>query len=102
MKWKPPIAEALPVEGYLPANKQAVGALLHMQAGKITKVQFLHASHNTLFTRSLEELKPYLLGYCVSCQDFETSSSGSSFETIRLQLTLVKDLHALRFGSPPR
>jgi len=102
MKWNPPITEALPVAGYLPANKRNVVALLHLQAGKIVRVQFLHLPHDVLFLRSLEELKTYLLGYCVSCQDSEISSSRSALETIRLQLTLVKDLHGLRFGSPPR
>ena len=102
MKWNPPITEALPVTGYLPANKRTVIALLHLQAGKIVRVQFLHVPHDVLFSRSLEELKTHLLGYCVSCQDSEMPSSRSALQTIRLQLTLVKDLHGLRFGSPPR
>ena len=34
LKWNPPIAEALPVDKYLPANKQTVSALLHLQEGK--------------------------------------------------------------------
>jgi len=102
MKWNPPITEALPVTGYLPANKRTVVALLHLQAGKIVRVQFLHVPHDVLFSRSLEELKTHLLGYCVSCQDSEMPSSRSALQTIRLQLTLVKDLHGLRFGSPPR
>jgi TolB-like protein len=102
MKWNPPITEALPVAGYLPANKRTVVALLHLQAGKIVEVQFLNVSHDALFSRSLEELKTHLLGYCVGCQDSKISSSRSALQTIRLQLTLVKDLHGLRFGSPPR
>ncbi len=102
MKWNPPITEALPVAGYLPANKRNVVALLHLQSGKIVRVQFLPFPYDVLFSRSLEELKRHLLGYCVSCQDSEKSSSGSTLQTIRLQLTLVKDLHGLRFGSPPR
>ncbi len=102
MKWNPPITETLPVTGYLPANKRNVVALLHLQTGKIVRVQFLNIPHDALFSRSLEELKPHLLGYCVSCQDSKLTSSGSTLQTIRLQLTLVKDLHGLRFGSPPR
>ena len=102
MKWNPPITEALPVAGYLPANKRNVVALLHLQAGRIVRVQFLHLPHDVLFLRSLEELKTHLLGYCVGCRDSEISSSRSGLQTIRLQLTLVKDLHGLRFGSPPR
>ena len=99
MKWNPPISESLPVDGYLPANKRTVGALLHLQTGKIVQVQFFNLPHDPLFSRSLEDLKQELLGYCVSCQSSETSSFRSVFRSIRLQLTLVKDLHALRFGS---
>ena len=99
LNWKPSITEALPVDGYLPANKQTATALLHLQAGKIADVQFLNVLHNSLFSRSLEDLKPYLLGYCVSCKNSPSSSLGSPFQTIRMQLTLVKDLHALQFGS---
>jgi hypothetical protein len=99
MKWNPPIAEALPVDGYLPANTQTVNALLHVQAGKIMKVQFLNASLHPLFSLSLEELRSDLLGYCVRCQDREKDSSSPHLHMIRLQLTLVKDLHALRIGS---
>ncbi len=99
MKWNPPISEALPVDGYLPANREIVNALLHVQAGKIMRVQFLNASPNPLVSRSLEELKADLLGYCVSCQDAEKVSFSPTLRTIRLQLTLVKDLHALRIGS---
>jgi hypothetical protein len=99
MKWNPPIAEALPVDGYLPANREVVNALLHVQAGKIMKVQFLNASPHPLFSLSLEELRSALLGYCVRCQDTEKDSSSPDLHMIRLQLTLVKDLHALRIGS---
>ena len=101
MKWSPPITEALPVEGYLPANKRTVGALLHLQMGKIAKVQFLNVPHDALFSRSLEELKSDLLGYCVNCQNVEKDSSRRTLQAVRLQLTLEKDLHALRFGSRP-
>ena len=99
LNWNPPISEAMPVQGYLPANKQTVMALLNLQAGKIMNVQFQKVPHDTLFYRSLEELKVSLIGYCVDCQNSEKSSSGPGFQTIRLQLTLGKDLHALRFGS---
>jgi len=100
MKWHPPIAEALPVAGYLPANKRNVVALLHLHEGKIVRVQFLHLPSDGLFSRSLEELKTHLLGYCVICQDLESPSFRSPLQAIRLQLNLVKDLHGLRFGSP--
>ena len=99
LNWNPPITEALPVQGYLPANKQTVMALLNLQAGKVLNVQFQNVPRDPLFYRSLEELKVSLLGYCVDCQNSEKSSSGPGLQTIRLQLTLGKDLHALRFGS---
>ena len=97
--WKPPITEALPVAGHLPANKQTVDALLNLQEGKIIDIQFLNISRGTLFFRSLEELKASLLGYCLDCQDSKRISPSLTLQTIRLQLTLVKDLHALQFGS---
>jgi hypothetical protein len=102
MKWHPPITEALPVAGYLPANKRNAVALLHLHAGKIVRVQFPHLPHEVLLSRSFEDLKTHLLGYCVICQDSERLSSRSALQTIRLQLNLVKDLHGFRFGSPPR
>ena len=100
-KWHPPITEALPVNGYLPANKRTAIGLLHLEAGKIVRVQFLTVPQDELFSRSLEELKLSLLGYCVKCQDSATSSSGSASPTIRLQLSLERDLHGLQFGTPP-
>ena len=102
INWNPPITEALPVAGYLPANTLNVVALLHLHAGKIVRVQFLHLPHDVLFSRSLEELKAHLIGYCVICQDSEKPFSRSALQSIRLQLNLVKDLHGLRFGSLSR
>ncbi len=97
-KWEPAITEALPVEGHLPSNKTTVSALLHLQAGRITQIQFLKAMYDPLFLNSLVELKSRLLGYCVLCQEEEKVFSDLPFQTIRLQLTLMKDLHALQFG----
>jgi hypothetical protein len=99
MKWNPPIAEALKVDGYLPANRETANALLHVQAGKFMKIQLLDSSLHPLISRSLEELRSDLLGYCVRCQDREKDSSNLDLHMIRLHLTLVKDLHALRIGS---
>lgn len=101
MKWKPPVADAFPVEGYLPANKRTVGALLQLQEGKIMKVQFHDIPQDPLFARSLEELKSDLLAYCGQCQKAGTFSSSPTLQAIRLQLTLLKDLRAFRFGSRP-
>ena len=100
--WMPPIAETLPVSGYLPANKQMVIAFVYVPAGTIERVQFLEAPHDPLFSRSLEELKSQLLGYCLSCQLPESHSFSVIPQTFRLQLTLVKDLSDLRLGSPAR
>jgi len=99
MKWHPPITEALPVDGYLPANKRTAVALLHLEAGKIVMIQWLTVPQDDLFSRSLEELTVSLSGFCVNCEDSETSFSGSVIQAIRLQLTLERDLHGLRFGS---
>ncbi len=100
-KWTPPITETLPMEGYLPANKRNVSALLQVQAGKITDVQFLMFPQGTLFSRSLETLKSNLLGFCITCQNIGTNLPKPMIQTIRLQLTLLQDFHAFRFGSRP-
>ncbi len=97
--WNPPIAETLPVAGYLPANKQKAVALLSLSAGKIEKVEFLHHPDAPLFSRSLMELKSRLLGYCLSCQRSDPVSSHVVPHLLRLQLTLVKDLSELKLGS---
>ena len=99
LKWNPPITETLPVQGYLPANREIVQALLSVQGGKIIRVHYLNSSSNPLVSRSLEELRSDLVGYCVSCEDAENISSRPTLRAIRLQLILVKDLHALRIGS---
>ena len=57
MKWHPPIAEALPVAGYLPANKRNVVALLHLHAGKIVRVQFLHLPLTVFSRAALKSLR---------------------------------------------
>ncbi len=100
-KWTPPITETVPVEGYLPSNKRNVSALLQVQAGKITDVRFLMLPHGTLLSRSLETLKANLLGFCITCQNGSTNSPNPMFQTIRLQLSLLQDFHAFRFGSRP-
>ncbi len=99
LKWSPPITETLPVDGYLPSNREAIQAILHVQGGNIVRVDYLNSSSNPLISRSLEELKSDLVGYCVSCSDEKNSSTNLVFDAIRLQLILVKDLHALRIGS---
>lgn len=102
LKWNPPITEALPVEGYLPTNRETMQAILHVQGGNIARVDYLNASSNPLVSRSLEELRSDLVGYCVSCEDAGKASSKPIFDAIRLQLILVKDLHPLRIGSRAR
>jgi hypothetical protein len=99
LKWSPPITETLPVEGYLPTNREAIQAILHVQGGNIVRVDYLNSSSNPLISRSLEELRSDLVGYCVSCKDVGNGSPKLNFDAIRLQLILVKDLHALRIGS---
>ncbi len=99
-QWKPPITEALPVGGYLPANKRTVGVLLNLQDGKIVKVKLFNVPQDTLFSRSLEVLKQGLLGFCVRCENGAMGSSASSTQIIRLQLTLAQDFQAFHFGSP--
>ncbi len=101
-KWMPPITEALPVVGYLPGNKRTAVALLHTKGGKIDQVHFHNPPDEPAFVRSLDALKSHLLGYCVECLGSESISSPPDPPTIRLQLTLVKDLHAIQFGARPR
>ncbi len=101
--WKPAITEGLPLLGYLPGNKRTAVGAVHVQDGKIVQVQFQHWPDEPLFLRSLYDLQSNLLGSCVVCQDsarFIPSPSRTS-KKIRLQLTLVKDIHALHLGSRP-
>jgi len=99
MKWHPPITEALPVNGYLPANSRTAVALVHLEGGRIATVQWQAVPQDDLFSRSLEELTVSLAGFCVKCSDSATSSSGSVIQAIRLQLNVERDLHGLQFGS---
>ena len=101
-KWIPPITEALPVRSYLPGNKRTAVALLHVQGGKIDQVHFHQPPNEPAFVRSLDDLKTHLLGFCVECFDSESFTSEPNAQTIRLQLTLMKDLHAIQFGAPQK
>ncbi|MEO6202028.1 MAG: CsgG/HfaB family protein [Nitrospirales bacterium] len=101
--WTPSITEGLPVRGYLPGNKRTAVAVVHAQDGKIRDIQFQHWPEDPFFLKSLQDLQLKLLGACLECQ-----KSGQvvphlpgSFKTIRVQLTLVKDIHALHLGSRP-
>ena len=101
MYWTPAITEGLPLIGYLPGNKRMAMGVVHIQDGKIVQVQFQHWPEEPLFVRSLHELTSNLLGSCVECQNSgqDVSSASRSSKTFRLQLTLVKDIHALQLGS---
>ncbi|MEE9232841.1 MAG: hypothetical protein V3U07_05260, partial [Nitrospirales bacterium] len=68
----------------------------------IDQVHFHNPPDEPAFVRSLDALKSHLLGYCVECLGSESISSPPDPPTIRLQLTLVKDLHAIQFGARPR
>ena len=97
--WKPPITESLPVEGHLPHNKLIVDGFLNLQAGKIVDIHFPNISRDTLFFRSLEDLKASLLESGLDGPHLNPYSTTSTLQKLRLQLTLVKDLQALQFGS---
>ncbi|WP_447962225.1 CsgG/HfaB family protein [Nitrospira sp. Ecomares 2.1] len=99
--WTPSITEGLPVRGYLPGNKRTAVGIVHAQDGKIRDIQFQHWPEDPFFLKSLQDLQLKLLGACLECRN-----SGqvlpplpASFKTFRLQLTLVKDIHALHLGS---
>jgi hypothetical protein len=99
--WKPAITEGLPLLGYLPGNKRTAVGVVHIQDGKIVQVQFQNWPDEPIFIKSLNDLQSNLLGSCVECQDSNLVVPLSSrFSKIfRLQLTLVKDIHALQLGS---
>lgn len=99
--WTPAITEGLPLSGYLPGNKRTAVGVVHIQDGKIVQIQFQNWPDEPLFFRSLNDLTSNLLGSCVECQDSgqDVPSSSRSSKTFRLQLTLVKDIHALQLGS---
>ena len=101
--WTPSITEGLPVRGYLPGNKRTAVGVVHAQDGKIRHIQFQHGPEDPFFLKSLQDLQLKLLGACLECQDSGqvVRHLPGSFKTFRLQLTLVKDIHALHLGSRP-
>lgn len=103
-QWAPAITEALPLPGYLPGNKRTAVGMVGIQKGKIVHIQFQSLPEEPFFIRSLLDLQAQLLGTCVECQDSDTivPSSSQFNKTLRLQLTLVKDIHALQLGSRSR
>ncbi len=99
--WTPSITEGLPVRGYLPGNKRTAVGVVHVQEGKIRDIQFQHWPEDPFFLKSLQDLQLKLLGACLECQDSGqvVPHLPGSVKTFRLQLTLVKDIHALHLGS---
>ena len=99
--WKPAITEGLPLLGYLPGNKRTAVGLVHIQDGKIVQVNFQNWPDEPVFIKSLNDLQANLLGSCVECQDSNLIVPLASrfSKVLRLQLTLVKDIHALQLGS---
>jgi TolB-like protein len=102
--WTPPITEGLPFGGYLPGNRRTAVGVVHIQDGKIVQIQFHQVPEEPLFVKSLNELIGDISELCMTCQGTDDEPSPSSpFSTrFRLQMTLVKDIHALRLGSRPR
>ncbi len=102
-KWTPSITEGLPVRGYLPGNKRTAVGVVHAQDGKIRYIKFQHWPEDPFFLKSLQDLQLKLLEACLECQDSGqvVPHLPGSFKTFRLQLTLVKDIHALHLGSRP-
>ena len=104
LHWTPALTEGLPLLGYLPGNKRTAVGMVRIQDGKIVQVQFQNWPDEPTFLKSLNDLQSKILGFCVECQDSSgVASSPSRFsKTFRLQLTLVKDIHALQLGSRSR
>ncbi|MCA9419809.1 MAG: hypothetical protein KC592_02250 [Nitrospira sp.] len=98
--WTPAITEGLPVRGYLPGNKRTAVGVVHVQNGKIRSLQFQHWPEDPFFLQSLQDLQSKLLESCVGCQDSGRVLPPFSgvLQTFRLQLTLVKDMHAFHLG----
>ncbi|MCA9498295.1 MAG: CsgG/HfaB family protein [Nitrospirales bacterium] len=102
--WAPAITEGLPMRGYLPGNKRTAVGVVHVQEGKIRDIQFQHWPEDPFILQSLQDLQHKLLGFCLECQDsgrVVPHLPDSGVNTFRLQLTLVKDIHALHLGSHP-
>ncbi|WNM62849.1 CsgG/HfaB family protein [Candidatus Nitrospira neomarina] len=99
--WAPAITEGLPIRGYLPGNKRTAVGVVHVQEGKIRDIQFHHWPEDPFFLESLQDLQIQLLGACLECQDsgMVVPHLPDPVKTIRLQLTLVKDISALHLGS---
>ena len=99
--WKPAITEGLPLRGYLPGNKRTAMGVVHIQEGNIVQIQFQNLPDEPGFIKSLKDLQSNLLGSCVDCQDSNlvVPLSAQFSKIFRLQLTLVKDIHALQLGS---
>ncbi|MDH5574269.1 MAG: hypothetical protein OEY80_02165 [Nitrospirota bacterium] len=104
LHWTPALTEGLPSLGYLPGNKRTAVGLVRIQDGKIVQVKFQNWPDEPIFIKSLNDLQSKILGFCLECQDSgRVGSSPSRFsKTFRLQLTLVKDIHALQLGSRSR
>ena len=104
LHWTPGLTEGLPSLGYLPGNKRTAVGLVGVQDGKIVQVQFQNWPDEPIFIKSLNDLQSKILKFCLECQDSgRVGSSPSRFsKTFRLQLTLVKDIHALQLGSRSR
>lgn len=99
--WTPAVTEALPSPGYLPGNKRTAAGVVHIQDGAIAQVQFQNWPDDPFFIKSLQDLQMNLLESCIACKNAQRllpSSPGYS-KTFRLQLTLIKDTHALQLGS---
>ena len=97
--WVPSMAEALPVDGYVPGNKQLAHLRLQVKKGVITHLEHHMDSVDPIFIGGIQDLVDQLRGACPWCESGSELSEILQEAEFRVQCMLNKPIQQMGFHS---
>ncbi|GJL53149.1 MAG: hypothetical protein NPIRA02_02810 [Nitrospirales bacterium] len=99
-RWRPPVTESLPVQGYLPGNRRTIHLRVHGKNGIVEDVRVVQGLHEDVLRSDVEVLMNALRGYCIDVCQGESRERVETTHVFaaRIQLDLIKDLSHIGFG----
>ncbi|MEC4674214.1 MAG: CsgG/HfaB family protein [Nitrospirota bacterium] len=102
-RWGPPVAESIPIEGYLPGNVRRGVAILSGVGGTVHSAQVIQSEAEAGVAGSIQEVISQLSGQCFALCDDSSSNqkiTPKSFK-IRVQFELFKDIRFAGLNRQP-
>ena len=100
-RWVPPVAETIPVSGYLPGNRRDGIALVSGKGGTVSSFQIIHVDEEEKFAESVKDVLNKLPGKCFQeCVNPAPKKVLPKSFTLRVQFELTKDIRHAGLGRP--